>query len=158
MEYTINLLKNSLEWYTVNDGVMGGKSIGKVEKSHDGLLFYGETSLENNGGFSSVRCKIEKPFQNLKAVELQFKSDGRTYEVICKQKGSEFAYRAPFKTKSGVITTVTLTPADFIASYRGNKIDAPSLGLIELEEVGVILADGNPGKFKFQLLDLSLIS
>ncbi len=47
---------NSLRWQVVNDGVMGGLSRGsvKVTEGHT-LLFAGETSLRNNGGFSSIR-------------------------------------------------------------------------------------------------------
>lgn len=42
-------------WRALNDGVMGGRSIGNVSYSRSTLKWEGRVSLENNGGFSSVR-------------------------------------------------------------------------------------------------------
>lgn len=47
---------DSLGWRVVDDGVMGGLSKGKVQISKEGIMtFSGKLSLENNGGFSSLR-------------------------------------------------------------------------------------------------------
>ena len=49
------------EWQTINDGVMGGVSDGKFKITDKKTLeFYGTLSLENNGGFASVRSKAKK--------------------------------------------------------------------------------------------------
>ena len=49
------------EWQTVNDGVMGGVSKGEFRITDDKTLeFFGKLSLENNGGFTSVRTKGKK--------------------------------------------------------------------------------------------------
>ena len=43
------------DWQTVNDGVMGGVSEGKFKITDAKTLeFFGNLSLENNGGFASV--------------------------------------------------------------------------------------------------------
>jgi NADH dehydrogenase [ubiquinone] 1 alpha subcomplex assembly factor 1 len=42
-------------WRALNDGVMGGRSIGVVNYSRHTMTWEGVVSLENNGGFSSVR-------------------------------------------------------------------------------------------------------
>ena len=47
-------------WRSVNDGVMGGRSSGGMVQAEDALKFTGELSLENNGGFSSVRRLVEE--------------------------------------------------------------------------------------------------
>ena len=44
-------------WRALNDGVMGGRSIGVVDYSRKTLTWAGTVSLENNGGFSSVRSE-----------------------------------------------------------------------------------------------------
>ena len=45
-------------WTSVNDGVMGGISRGGFKRTEQKtLLFSGELSLENNGGFASIRTK-----------------------------------------------------------------------------------------------------
>ena len=45
------------QWSIVNDDVMGGISQGQAQAVDDVLLFRGQISLENNGGFSSVSFK-----------------------------------------------------------------------------------------------------
>ena len=43
-------------WQAVNDGVMGGRSDGRFRLDDAGQMeFFGTLSLENNGGFASVR-------------------------------------------------------------------------------------------------------
>ena len=43
-------------WQPVNDGVMGGVSDGRFKITDQGTMeFFGTLSLENNGGFASVR-------------------------------------------------------------------------------------------------------
>ena len=44
------------QWVVINDGVMGGRSESQVVYSDEALLFTGNLSLENNGGFASVRA------------------------------------------------------------------------------------------------------
>ncbi|MEY3143383.1 MAG: hypothetical protein RLY21_1876, partial [Planctomycetota bacterium] len=46
-------------WQTVLDGVMGGRSTGRIAAGEGGTLrFTGELSLENNGGFSQIRTAV----------------------------------------------------------------------------------------------------
>ena len=48
-------------WYVVDDGVMGGRSKGKLKIENDDTgVFSGKISLENYGGFSSIRYYIGK--------------------------------------------------------------------------------------------------
>merc|ERR1711893_216078 len=47
------------QWSIINDDVMGGVSQGSAQAVDDVLLFKGDISLENNGGFSSVSFKPE---------------------------------------------------------------------------------------------------
>ena len=47
---------DGLKWRITDDRVMGGRSQGKFEiTKQDTMRFSGNLSLENNGGFSSVR-------------------------------------------------------------------------------------------------------
>ncbi len=48
-------------WRVVDDVVMGGRSSGSFSLSPEGYgVFAGRVSLENNGGFSSVRYEFDK--------------------------------------------------------------------------------------------------
>lgn len=44
-------------WFTVNDNVMGGRSLGNSAHMNDVLLFAGSTNT-NGGGFSSIRRRF----------------------------------------------------------------------------------------------------
>ena len=59
--FDFNKNSNIQGWKFVDDIVMGGKSLGSFKLSPDGFgLFEGHISLENNGGFSSVRYRFKK--------------------------------------------------------------------------------------------------
>ena len=63
---------NLKNWKIVDDVVMGGKSSGHFELNDDGhAVFYGNISLENNGGFSSVRYQPDRIELN-KALRIKF--------------------------------------------------------------------------------------
>ena len=47
--------KDGRNWQVVNDGVMGGLSEGEAQLTDDSVVFKGNVSLDNNGGFSSLR-------------------------------------------------------------------------------------------------------
>ena len=86
-EKTTNMLidftdkKAGHQMNVVNDGVMGGLSQGIIEMTqNDSLLFKGNISLQNNGGFSSFRIAGKLwDLSAWKGVEILVKGDGRTY-------------------------------------------------------------------------------
>jgi NADH dehydrogenase [ubiquinone] 1 alpha subcomplex assembly factor 1 len=59
--YDFNKNSSPKDWRIIDDGVMGGLSQGKFSIDPDGNgVFVGTVSLENNGGFSSVRYQSDK--------------------------------------------------------------------------------------------------
>ena len=70
-------------WYIVDDGVMGGLSQGSITLSDEGYaLFSGTISLDNYGGFSSVRYRP----QNIDAskyskIAIKVKGDQKKYQI-----------------------------------------------------------------------------
>ena len=54
--FDFNKKSDLQDWIIVNDVVMGGRSSSTFKLDEDGLgVFEGNISLENNGGFSSLR-------------------------------------------------------------------------------------------------------
>ena len=96
-----------LDWRVVDDGVMGGLSQGKREIGKDGILrFFGTLSLENNGGFSSLRTgTVKLDLSGAEGVMLRVKGDGRTYQVRlstdAEYRGREMSFQAGFPTDKG---------------------------------------------------------
>lgn len=70
------------EWYAVNDGVMGGESRGGPAIVDGQLIFSGQISLENNGGFSSVKSSGHQfDVSAFHSLRLRVKGDGRNYQL-----------------------------------------------------------------------------
>lgn len=141
------------EWVVVNDGVMGGLSRSEFVASGAGhATFRGEMSLENNGGFASVRGYLPDGIPAAaRAVELRVRGDGRTYQVRLRM-GERFdgiAYRAEFDTEPGAWTVVTLPIASFEPTFRGYRPrNAAPLALPEVRQLGLMIADKTPGPFR----------
>ncbi|MEM6632602.1 MAG: CIA30 family protein [Bacteroidota bacterium] len=67
-------------WYPVLDGVMGGLSKGKLTFEEDRMVFKGEVSLENNGGFASIKSPFgAMDLSKFKQVELRYKLTGHDF-------------------------------------------------------------------------------
>jgi hypothetical protein len=140
-------------WQAINDGVMGGISAGRMEQSGDGLRFEGQLSLENNGGFASVRRPIDDDLSKATGVRLRVRGDGRTYQFRLRQD-SRFdgvAWRAEFST-NGDWQTVTLTFDEFIPVFRGRRVpDAGPVVPAAIRQIGFMLADKTAGAFALEI-------
>lgn len=140
------------EWTAVNDGVMGGKSQGGP-RLHEGVMhFSGTLSLENNGGFSSVRTKTRNyDLSASKAMILRVKGDGRTYQLRistnARHRGSRISYGAEFPTKAGEWIEVKVPFDTLVPSHHGNMLAGPPLDLSKVEEIGLLIGDGKAGEF-----------
>lgn len=68
--------KTGTDWQIVNDGIMGGRSYGRISLKENSLYFDGTVSLENNGGFTMVVSPFEKfDLSEYDSVELKYKSE-----------------------------------------------------------------------------------
>jgi len=80
MTLTVQIDMSVEPWRSVNDGVMGGLSAGCMVSMKKHLRFEGRLSLENKGGFASVRRLIEQDLTSAKSVRLHLLGDGREYQ------------------------------------------------------------------------------
>src|SRR5689334_21649557 len=72
---------NSSAWQIVNDDVMGGVSTSSFSLTNGVALFQGKLSLENNGGFASVRSvPVRESLTGLTAFVLRVRGDCRRYK------------------------------------------------------------------------------
>lgn len=143
-------------WRTVNDTVMGGVSQSQFSITPEETgRFTGTLSLENNGGFSSVRRDVSDiDLSGVTEVSLRVKGDGRSYQLRLKMSISDRApsYRAEFETRSEDWITITLPISDFEPVFRGRIVeDAPRLIPNEVVEIGLLLADEQSGEFALEL-------
>ena len=70
-------------WRIINDGVMGGLSRSEMILTEDSTaVFRGVLSLENYGGFASVRsAPAEFDLGAYEGIELRVMGDGRSYQI-----------------------------------------------------------------------------
>jgi monofunctional biosynthetic peptidoglycan transglycosylase len=116
-------------WNAVNDGVMGGVSRGGAKLIGGSLHFRGVLSLENNGGFSSIRSGgPTRDLSAAKAIVLRVKGDGRTYRLQlatnAEFRRSRISYQAEFPTKRGEWTEVIVPLASSSHSSAGRSLRA----------------------------------
>ncbi|GAA5495752.1 hypothetical protein Rhal01_01931 [Rubritalea halochordaticola] len=142
-------------WRVVDDGVMGGLSQGKMEVSKEGLLrFSGTLSLENNGGFSSLRTgNMPLDLSAADGVVLRVKGDGRTYQLRFNtdarfRRGAAVSFSAEFATVKGEWTEVRVPFEKFRGSFRGMRLDQEKFDPAKIERMGLLLADKKAGPFE----------
>jgi len=90
-------------WEPVNDTVMGGRSHAHAAfTATESLFMHGHLSLENNGGFASVRTRHRLNFAGLLGFRLHVAGDGKRYCLRIKTMNGEllhpFSYEACFDT------------------------------------------------------------
>jgi monofunctional biosynthetic peptidoglycan transglycosylase len=143
-------------WVAINDDVMGGISQGRIELSAAATaLFCGQLSLENNGGFASIRRRSNNYNLNgCNGVILKVKGDSRTYQFRVKtdDQYDGIAYRSLFATDARQWQIITLPFDSFSASFRGRPVpDAPVLRPEQIRQIGFLLADKQPGLFRLEI-------
>ena len=144
------------QWRTVNDGVMGGVSDGRRRLTNQGSIeFYGTLSLENNGGFASVRSQAgELRLDDGDVVVARVRGDGRRYylNVRTNKPKMAFSYRAEFQTKAEEWQEIRIPVADLRATWFGRKIPGASpVDASSVNSIGFLLADKIPGPFELEI-------
>lgn len=142
---------NLQNWRVVDDVVMGGRSSGNFAISNDGHgVFSGEVSLENNGGFSSVRYGFseKKSVEKYSKIIITLKGDGKDYQFRVKAKSNDYySYIAAFKT-SGEWEKVEISLAEMYPSFRGRTLDMPNFESDFIEELRFLIGNKKPQNFE----------
>jgi len=144
-------------WTVTNDNVMGGISTGGLIYLDNMSRFRGELSLENNGGFSSIKRSIESPAHEIDNAELVFVGDGRTYQLrfTTSKDGNRVQYKHEFDTIKGEQLNKVFHFNDFQAVFRGRLLnDAPELRARDIKQIGFLIADKQPSSFELNLTQL----
>lgn len=139
-------------WSTVNDPVMGGQSTSGVAFGGGGLVFSGNISLENNGGFASARSpqdpEIGRRAAGATALRVRAVGDGKTYLLKVGAPGAP-SYIQRFATEAGAERIYQLPIANF--QPVGMRLDpapaAPPLDPSGISQVSVYILDKQQGPF-----------
>ena len=144
------------QWRAVNDGVMGGKSSGGPRFENGNMIFEGVINT-NGGGFSSLRSPVDKgQLKNANAMTLRVKSDGRAYKLTFRTdmtyRRRLISFQAPIPlTPKGEWAEVSVPFSDLRGSLFGRPLQGAKFDRSQVQEMGIILADGLDGPFRLEV-------
>jgi len=140
-------------WNVVDDIVMGGRSDGHFEINDNGVgVFYGDVSLENYGGFSSVRYRFGlKKTKHLSKVTLRLKGDGKRYQFRIKSTVLEKqSYISYFET-TGDWQIIEIQLSNLYPTFKGRILDLPNYPLQTLEQLAFLVSNKKEENFVLQI-------
>jgi len=141
------------KWGIVNDGVMGGISQSNIYLSEENnIIFSGNVSLENNGGFASVRRGFDgNQLKGSSTFLMRVKGDGNIYKFRLTMKGSYANYSADFKTTRDQWMDIEIPVKNFKPYYFGRSIRAPKLKVHKVNSMGILISDKQEGAFALEI-------
>jgi hypothetical protein len=151
-------------WGSVDDNVMGGVSDSRIMLVPEGADFFGNVSIQNSGGFASVRTRNFDPAIDLSAyqgMELQLRGDGQRYKFLMRSDlgwdSVAFAYsfdtiadqwmtvRIPFSQMVPVVRAKTLKDG---SQVNAKQVRSLQLMLSKFEYDGQLNPRFQPGPFR----------
>ena len=145
-------------WNIVDDVVMGGRSDGNFRINNDGHgEFFGKVSIENNGGFSSIRYNFKKiDSHNYSKFVLRLKGDGKNYQFRVKDNTyNRYSYISEFKT-TGEWQTVEIPYNKMYASFRGYRLDIPNFKGDQMQEIAFLISNKKQEEFRLFIDSISI--
>jgi hypothetical protein len=120
----------------------------------DSLRFAGRVSLENNGGFASIRSPAGRhDLAGYSGIALRVKGDGRSYKLNLRT-GDAFdgvQYQASFIAPAEW-SEIELPFASLVPRFRGRPVvDAPPLDPARIVTFGFLISDRQAGNFALDI-------
>jgi monofunctional biosynthetic peptidoglycan transglycosylase len=141
------------QWSPVNDVVMGGVSRSSFTLEKPGIArFAGRVSLDNGGGFASVRtASRDWDTARASAFLLRVLGDGRTYKFTVRTDDGfdGVQYQCRFTPAAGAWAEIRLPIESFVATFRGRNVPgAPALDPRRVRALGFMISDKQAGEFE----------
>ena len=148
--------ENTGQWMIVNDDVMGGVSQSEIAVTgRQTMIFRGILSLENNGGFASVRT-MPRTYElvGYEGFRLRVRGDGRRYKLRVRT-GDRFnsaAYEREFETIADTWTTVIVPFEQMMPTWRGRRLpNYPPVDSNQIAQIGLMIADKIEAPFELEV-------
>ena len=141
--YDFNSQSTMEDWFVVDDVVMGGRSSGGMQLSQDGhAIFEGTVSLENNGGFSSVRYRFQRMDTGDHSVfKIRLRGDKKKYQFRVKSSLRErHSYVFEFGT-NGQWETIEIPFDAMYPSFLGMTLAMSNYPGQDLQECAFLISN-----------------
>lgn len=150
-------------WRSVNDNVMGGRSLGAAE-FQDGQLRFSGAINTNGGGFASIRHALRKgALAGGNAVRITMLPDDRTYQVSFqtgeRSWGRPVAYRVDIRNPApGEWVEPTVFFSELQATVFGRRVRSAPFDPADARTISIFIADGVDGDFDLALKSIEVCS
>ena len=151
---------DSIQWRVINDTVMGGRSSSSMSCEKGASHFYGQLSLENNGGFTSVRGRMPEMDAALQALRIKVRGDGRSYIATLRTGQRMIYHRQPFDTVAGEELWIELPLNAYRPYAYGRQLaDVPPIWVSgeQPRSLGFMLSDKQPGAFSLHIDEIVVV-
>ena len=111
-------------------------------------------SLENRGGFASIRSKSsELGLQKGDQLVVRVRGDGRQYflNLHVPTKRMAFSYRASIDTEADQWQEITIPLSEFYGTSFGRRVSDAKLNPEEINSLGFLIADKQDGPFNLEI-------
>jgi len=145
----------------IDDRVMGGRSTSRLRHDPAGhAVFEGEVSLEDGGGFASVRSRpLALGDAHAVTCLIEALGDGKRYKLNLRTDDlfDGVTYQATFEPVPGQWTLLRLPLVSFVPTWRGRPVDgASALRPQRLRQLGLAIGDRQAGTFALALRSIAL--
>ena len=143
-------------WKSIDDVVMGGRSQSRMMiSSSDTAIFEGQVSLENFGGFASIRSQPQvHDLSEFQGLQIRVRGDGRIYQMrlISSQQYTGIDHVAEFRTQADHWLDIRLPFRSFRPIFRGMPVPfAPRLNTSHIYTFGFLIARKQAGRFRLEI-------
>ena len=153
--------KDGSNWRIINDGVMGGVSVGEARLDENSLLFVGQLSFDNNGGFASLRSnRLNLDLRDAKFIEIKYCLEGINFAFMFEQFARfwEPYYSYPLETTNGEWVTKKVPVQNLketrMSQYTGKTFDQNNTR--SFFRIGFISDDKKEERFELEIDYISI--
>jgi len=143
-------------WSAIDDRIMGGQSQSQPRHiANTGLRFSGRVSLENNGGFASIRSEPgDFNLAGYTGLRLRLRGDGKTYKLSLRTDRffDGVSYQATITTRRNEWQEVEILFETFAPTHHGIRLTSvPPLDPAGIKSFGFFIADLQAGPFQLDI-------
>jgi NADH dehydrogenase [ubiquinone] 1 alpha subcomplex assembly factor 1 len=145
------------EWMLLSDNIMGGNTKSKIEYTNNSVLLSGNISLDNYGGFSSIKTKYKSAdLSKYIGIKIKFKSTNQKFAFTLEdnQNWTQPNYKREFSSKKDDNwEEVIIYFKDFqeivIGEPTGNLMKSKSLK--NIVRMGIMTYEKKEGPFSLEV-------
>jgi NADH dehydrogenase [ubiquinone] 1 alpha subcomplex assembly factor 1 len=143
-------------WESVDDRIMGGCSQSHPQHIESvGLHFAGKVSVENDGGFASIRsATVRYDLTQYSGLKLRLRGDGKSYKLSLRtdQFFDGVSYQSTFKTTKNTWQEISLPFSAFTPTHHGVKLSTVApMDIGNVTSFGLFISDRQEGLFQLDV-------